>query len=186
MAQETPSITTSTIASEVIEGTSVVFCVPADNLVVSEDKLRYVLLKFRDQLGSRDKWIAPAGIGISLLLAFATSNFKDFMTFSADSWRAFFLLAIIVDAIWLVSTITNRSRPNSTEEIVNSLKEGGRTKSMTPVAHSEELPLSQTQQSGAAAPRIINTHPQCMNCGFQLPAIPMGGKIVCPICKMLN
>lgn len=186
MAQETSTVANGPLISEAIEGASIVFCVPPDQLVVSEDKLHNVLNEYKDSLQAKDGWVAPAGIGVTLLLTFATADFRDFLGISGASWKGFFLLAIVLDLIWALRTLIVRGGSMTIAEIVTALKAGGKTRSMIPVAHAEEMASGSPAWSQMGGVTILSSAPQCMRCGFTLPNSPPGSHIICPKCRTMN
>ena len=179
--------TAGALISEAIQGTSVVFCIPPDQLVVSQDRLENELKKYQEQMQSREKWVAPFGIGLTLVIAFSTSNFRDALGVNAATWQGFFLLGIILDLFWLAHSLSLLVKKKaSIEDIVASLKVGGRTKSMQPVAHSEELTQLNSRNLTVSAARILNSGVQCVKCGSNLPDAPAGQNLICTQCGAIN
>lgn len=94
-----------------------------DNVVTTEDKIRICLMTYLKNLQSRDTWMAPLGVALTLVLTFLTTDFKDFY-FSADTWQAFFLIAFILSGVWLVVSLVRRPKALGVDDIVMMLKSG--------------------------------------------------------------
>jgi len=53
---------------------------------------------------TNNSWQAPLGICITIILVFCTTEFKEFIGVSADSWVEFFLIIGLINVGWLVNS----------------------------------------------------------------------------------
>jgi hypothetical protein len=65
---------------------------PGSIIQISEDKLKLTILKHKDNLTAMDAWQMPLGILITIVLVFCTSDFQAFLSMSADTWKAIFII----------------------------------------------------------------------------------------------
>ncbi len=178
-----PPLSSGSLASEIVEGASLVFCVAPDNLVISEDRLENTLLRYKDQLEAKDKWVAPGALALSLLLALTTSTFNT-IVLKGETWHAIFIVGLIADIIWLVVVLTKRRKVIEIREIVSDLKRGGKARPMMPVKNAEQLPATGQSYPSTGMPKVINLVPQCSRCGNQLKQAI--GQQICPLCGCIN
>lgn len=71
-------------------------------IIITEDKLENAVNKHLEGCKSKEKWATPAGILISLIIMFNTSEFKESFGFSKESWQGFFMFLSFSVLIWLV------------------------------------------------------------------------------------
>ena len=108
---------------ETIEVTAIHTNVSQEIIQITSDKLQLILSQHIKSIECRKDWIAPAGLLITLLTVFVTTEFKKFFM-SADSWFAFFVFATILISIWLVVTCIKAFRAASIDDLVNKIKSG--------------------------------------------------------------
>lgn len=107
--------------TETVEVTSIHNNVAQEVIRITVDRLRLVLSQHLNHLEKRQQWIAPLGTLLALLLAFATTTFREFF-FPAATWEAFFLIATLACIIWLICTVYSAWKAGSIEDIVELLK----------------------------------------------------------------
>ena len=90
-------------------------------IVTTEDKLR---LRLQAHLSAAEKtkdWIAPFFLLVSLSLALLSADFKDLL-FSASTWKAFFIIAAILSAVWLAFTLRQAFHSRSLDSLIEEIK----------------------------------------------------------------
>jgi hypothetical protein len=80
------------LSDELVQNSKVYFNLNQDVIVTTEDKLRLCLQDYIETLTKKEKWIAPSSLFITFLLVFASSTFHDYFIFSADTWKAVFII----------------------------------------------------------------------------------------------
>lgn len=97
---------------------------------ITEDKLKVILLEYREKHRQFYSWTTPLGIFVSCLFATITADFKNTWIFSASTLQAICILCTITAAVWsfcagrkafknrkgreiddLIETIKNDSKP---------------------------------------------------------------------------
>ena len=73
----------------------------------------------------RNAWAAPAGILATIVVIFPTATFRDFVI-SKDTWRAIFIIAALLSAVWLLRCLWAkwRTKPQSVDDIIQELRKG--------------------------------------------------------------
>jgi len=105
------------ITTRIAQDTKVHFNLGQDAIVTTEDKVRIVLMTCLHKLENRKAWVAPAGILLTVIAAFATAKFNDFVL-KAAVWEALFVFVGIACAIWLVFSLIRLQKAPTTDEIV--------------------------------------------------------------------
>ena len=109
------------IAPETVEVTNIHDNVAQEVVRITVDRLQLVLSRYISHLEARRQWVAPLGILVAILMAFATTSFKDFYL-SADTWRAFFIWAMILVFVWLLRCCYLAYKSKKIEDIIEELK----------------------------------------------------------------
>jgi hypothetical protein len=81
----------------------------------------------------KKSWIAPAGIFITVLTSFVTTNFKDFFL-PASTWEALFLLSGAGSFVWLLVALKQAYSAPSVDDIVSELKTSGQGNPGVPIS----------------------------------------------------
>jgi len=91
---------------------------------VTEDKLHLALIRYKNALEARSKWQTPGALLITLIIVFATSEFKDALMVPKASWQAFFMMATVLVFGWLVIDLYRavRVRSQKIEDLVSAIK----------------------------------------------------------------
>lgn len=76
-----------------------------DGILISDDKLKLKLIKFRQNRQAKFAWVAPFGIVLTLSLTLSTSQFRDTFGLSPDTLKGVTITALIASVIWLIATI---------------------------------------------------------------------------------
>jgi len=95
-------------------------------IVTTEDKVRLCLDSYEKRSQNKFKWIAPAGILLTLILSLLTAEFNDFM-FSSDTWKAIFVLLSVGAVVWLFWSVLMLRNCVTIEHLIDELKNGTNT-----------------------------------------------------------
>jgi hypothetical protein len=90
---------------------------------ITEDRLTLILNQHIKNLEMKNAWVAPLGILITLIVVFATTEFKKAFV-SADTWRAFFIISTLLTIYWLIKSLITAFKAESINEIVDKIKQG--------------------------------------------------------------
>lgn len=90
-------------------------------ITITEDKIRICLMRHLKSIEEKDKWLAPAGIIITIILTLITTDFKDFI-FSKETWQSFFVIVLILAFGWLVFSLYHRLRAKNIDDLIKELK----------------------------------------------------------------
>lgn len=91
-------------------------------ITITQDKLRIALMENSEIFRSRDAWIAPLGIFLTLLVTLVTTDFKDFLL-EKSVWKAIFYLALFASLWWLANEFRSRPAANTVDSLINKLKD---------------------------------------------------------------
>jgi len=88
------------------------------------DKVRLVMIGYREALRSRDKWIGPLGISFTLWLGlFTTKTFNSLLGMDEYFWQAFFVIAALAMSGWTIQSIWTAAASWKKGDIENVVKE---------------------------------------------------------------
>lgn len=100
-----------------------------DVIVITEDRFRLCLIGHTGRLAARERWLAPTSLFLTLLVVFATSQFRDFIV-PAATWQAVFLLSAAGTAIWSVVAVVKAVRTETKlDTLVADVKKSSAAKS---------------------------------------------------------
>jgi len=88
---------------------------------ITVDRLSLILHKHGQCLGKSRDWLAPAGLLLTIVLTFVTTEFRDWLL-PKDSWRAIFFLIGLASFVWLGKTIHTVITAERIEDLVERLK----------------------------------------------------------------
>jgi hypothetical protein len=94
---------------------------PKDVITTTEDKLRLTLMGYLKKMEKKRGWLTPMGLTISLTLTVMMSAFKDW-GFSADTWKAIFIIGDIASAAWLIYAVIESFRSVKLDDVITELK----------------------------------------------------------------
>ena len=117
-------VMTNALTNQLAQNTRVHFNLDQNAIITTEDKVRLVLLTHLAILEKKKSWIAPAGIFITILTSFVTTNFKDFWL-TAATWEAVFLLSGVASFVWLLVALKQAYSAPNVDDIVSELKKSG-------------------------------------------------------------
>lgn len=110
------------IFQEEIEVTKIYDNLSQEVVKITVDKLRLIHTQYLKDLEEKKGWITPAGILLTLILTFSTTNFKK-AVFEAATWEAFFLMAACLTLAWLVVSIQKAIKSKSLDDLIESIKQ---------------------------------------------------------------
>ena len=118
--QQQPQVQTSnirmmTIDSEIIQNTN------HRTLQIGEDKLRVCLMNHSRNLESRDAWIAPASLLVSLGTTLISSTFQN-VIFAAATWTALYVFFLLLALLWLIRSLLNRIGGVTVDSLMAALR----------------------------------------------------------------
>lgn len=136
MAENTPQdevtkVMTDALGERFTQEATLHVNVAQDAIVITEDKVRLCLMKNWSRIESGQRWIAPAGVLISILATIVTTEFKDYYL-SAASWETIFWLVGLVTSCWLLIAIVRIKRSPSIEDIVSEMKQASKGSRIDP------------------------------------------------------
>ena len=115
------NIVSDALAEQIVQESQLYLNVAQGVIVITEDKVRLCLIKHLSRMEARRGWIAPAGILLTIITAFATTTFRDFVL-NSDTWKAIFIVAGLLVVGWLVQAIIVALRSPSVEDVVTEMK----------------------------------------------------------------
>jgi len=120
------NIVADALQREMFQVTAVHLNVAQEFIMITEDKSYRCLREWKDNIESRNAWIAPVTLAASLVLTFVTATFRDALGVSKDTWQAVFIIGIVLAAIWSVREITRiaKKKTPTIEELISELKKG--------------------------------------------------------------
>lgn len=127
----------SILIDQIIEVDQLYLNVTQQVIITTEDKIKLSLSKHFKKAERRREWITPFTLLIAIITVFVTSDFKEYF-FTADTWRAIFLLLAIGAFMWLSISLRYAFRKSKIEDIIDEIKLGDKPK-----------PAKQSIRSGA-------------------------------------
>lgn len=109
------------LAENIVSNSAISFNLGQNVISTTEDKIRLAVLTHLNRIEQRQAWLAPAGIFLTIALAFATTDFRD-AWLSASTWRAIFILCGVASFIWLVVAGVRALRAPSVDDFINALR----------------------------------------------------------------
>ncbi|MFI5142368.1 MAG: hypothetical protein ACHQII_08435, partial [Bacteroidia bacterium] len=79
-------------------------------IVTTCDKMELILIESNKFKSSKEGWIAPLSIFLSIVAVLITADFKDLWGMPKDSIRAFFFMVALASLFWLLFSIYNLVR----------------------------------------------------------------------------
>lgn len=116
------SIDTKSIADQIARDTKVHMNLGQDAIVITEDKVRLVLMTHLRTLEQKRGWIAPLGLLVAIVTAFATAKFQDAFGLKATTWEAIFVLSGIASLVWTIIAVVVAARAPSVDGVVSEMK----------------------------------------------------------------
>jgi hypothetical protein len=94
-------------------------------IITTEDKIRLCLIEHLSRMETRNAWIAPLGILLTIIIVFPTTTFREFLFLSADSWRAIFVIGGVIATAWLIKCVLQARASSSLADVVRDIKATG-------------------------------------------------------------
>ncbi|WP_027159479.1 hypothetical protein [Methylobacter luteus] len=108
---------------ETVEVTYVHSNLSQEVIKITTDKLKLILKDHLHLMERKKEWIAPLGIVITLVVVLTTTTFQE-AYFSADTWKAIFVIILVLSSLWLLKSFWYFFKSPSIEEIVEKIKKG--------------------------------------------------------------
>lgn len=118
-------IVTGALAEQIVQNTKLHLNLSQDAIVITEDKVHLCLLKHLGAVAARERWMAPAGVLLTLAVTFATTDFRDALWLSKYTWQAIFIIVGVLTAVWLVKSLWTLRGAPSVEDVVAVMKREG-------------------------------------------------------------
>ena len=113
-------------AGQLIQDSSKVYSNLGQEIILTtEDKMRLCLIEHLSRTERRNAWITPLGVLLTIVVVFPTTTFRDFMLIEAETWKAMFMIAGILCAIWLIKSLLNARVSTSVDDVVADIKQTG-------------------------------------------------------------
>lgn len=93
-------IPTAGLTDQMARESTITTNVGQELIAVTKDRLELCLIRHRERLESRQRWLLPLGILVPIVLTLLTTDFKDSLGIKASTWQAVFLLLATVSTIW--------------------------------------------------------------------------------------
>ena len=91
-------------------------------VVTTEDKIELALRKHVAKLEQAKAWQTPLALALSILTTFASAQFVDNFGIPAATWRAVFLLALVLSVLWLLVAIRKARDAPSIDDLAESIR----------------------------------------------------------------
>jgi len=120
-------------AGQVVQSTSKVYSnIDQEIIMITEDKVRLCLIEHLSRMEKRRAWLTPLGILLTVIAVLPTTTFQDFLSINAATWKAMFIIAGIISAIWLVKSLWEaRFVSTSIYDVVADIKRTSITRETT-------------------------------------------------------
>lgn len=79
----------------------------SDVLIIHADTLKLKLKEYEDGVKFKNLSLSVFGVILAILLAFATTDFKNAFGLSSATWQAFFIFILVALGILLIYSIIN-------------------------------------------------------------------------------
>ena len=89
---------------------------------ITSDKLKIILSNHIATLASRKEWQTPISILLTIIIVLCSSDFKEFLGFSADTWSAVFIMSAGLSTLWLIKTLIKLKNVSTIEDVLNAAK----------------------------------------------------------------
>ncbi|MBQ4798105.1 hypothetical protein J8L73_02945 [Pseudoalteromonas sp. MMG006] len=111
------------LVQETVEVTDVHSNLSQEVIKITTDKLKLILKDYLVSMEKKKEWIAPLGIVLTLLVVLITTTFQK-AYFSADTWKAIFIILLVLSIAWLIKSGWGAYKSPSVEDIVQKIKSG--------------------------------------------------------------
>lgn len=121
MTAQQPADIRDRLAENIVQNTEVSLNIGQNIITTTEDKVRLAVLTHLGRIEDRRAWVAPGGIFLTILAAFATADFKS-LWLPAATWNAVFLLCGIASFVWLVVSVVKATRAPTVDDFIDTLR----------------------------------------------------------------
>jgi hypothetical protein len=186
--QPPPAQIVAGLTAEMVQSNTVTMNVAQNTLVITEDRLELCLIKSVPHVHVKDCWIAPLLTTVTLAATLATAQFRDLL-FSAATWQAVFVLALLGSIAWTVHSVGRALHAIDVKVVLDRLRSAGTSRLVATaptVPASTDVDTVGTSTKGGLAllPSANLNQLQCRGCGTLLPLST--APQICPHCHTLN
>lgn len=89
---------------------------------ITADKLKIILIEHLDSLLKGTSWQTPLSILITVVVVFCTADFREFLTLSADTWKAIFIMTGALSLGWLIYSLSQLKKKQTVDEFLDKVK----------------------------------------------------------------
>ena len=90
---------------------------------INEDRLHLCLLTYVTSLKDADAWQLPVSLALTFLLTIVTTEPIAVFSLTADTWKAVFLIALILSILWLLNCLRQQRNKMTLDELITHIKE---------------------------------------------------------------
>ena len=94
----------------------------AEVIEITSEKLELILREHVNCLAKEGAWQTPLGIFFTIILVLLTSNFKNTLWISAETWSAIFIISAGLTLFWLVRSIVTNKKSLTVDQLLNKVK----------------------------------------------------------------
>lgn len=94
-------------------------------IIVTADRVKLCLFGYRDALKVQYAWAGPASAALAIFTTLVAAEFKTFLGFGPDVWKAIFVMSFIISsllAILQVYSAWKLHNQSSVEYVIHELK----------------------------------------------------------------
>jgi len=119
---------------EIMQSSALHLNLGQEYIITTEDKVRLCMTNHANGLATRNAWIGPVSLFVTILLVLITADFKDALQIPEATWQAIFILAAVGTGIWsLVSVFSAFRSHTSIDHLVSQIKATSQTRpTLTP------------------------------------------------------
>lgn len=96
-------------------------------ITITDDKLKLILIDYVNKAEAAKSWQAPLGTVVTIVLVFCSAEFKSAFFLSSETWRAIFIIGLIVSFIWLVISSYRGFVTQSIDDVIQTIKNKSKT-----------------------------------------------------------
>ncbi|MEI6135492.1 MAG: hypothetical protein WCP72_11000 [Desulfomonile sp.] len=115
-------IATKSITDQIVRETNVHFNLGQDAIIITEDKVRLILMTHLRNLEQKKGWIVPASLLVTIGITFATTDFRSVFGLEASTWKGIFLSVGCALCLLTGYTIYKSFIAPSLDNIVSEMK----------------------------------------------------------------
>lgn len=89
---------------------------------ITDDKLKVILLENKEAVQKQGNFWTPLVLLVTLILAFCTTDFKDFLSIPKEYWGGFYMFCTLGALIWLIIEWKKIKKAMSIEELTERIR----------------------------------------------------------------